>query len=100
MWPASEKRLPGACVLQLGSERKHGSLQHMRQGEGASTAAPRWGAGRREAPVGGRQLFVSVQPGPVHASLWHTSFRRVWLLPFQLSTLQSQLGKPKGKTNK
>lgn len=61
---------------------------------------PRGGGPAREAPGRGRQLSVSVQqrlkrqgsPRPVHASLWHSSCRRVWLLPFLL-TLQSQLGK-------
>lgn len=73
-------------VLQPGSKRKQPPPA---QEEGASTAAPRWEAGQREAPVGGRQLFVSVQqklkgegsPRPMQASFWHTRPRRVGLLP-------------------
>lgn len=61
---------------------------------------PRGGGPAREAPGRGRQLSVRVQqrlkgqgsPRTVCASLWHSSFRRVWLLPFLL-TLQSHLGK-------
>lgn len=50
-------------VLQPGSKRKHSCLQHRQWEEGAGTAAPRWEASPREAPVGGRQPFVCVQQG-------------------------------------
>lgn len=52
----------------------------------------------REAPAGGRQLFVRVRRGcrvkGPHASF---GFRRVRLLSCQLTSLQSQPGKPKRK---
>lgn len=99
------ERLPGASVPWLESKRKHSHLQHRQWEEGASTAALRCEAGWREAPVGGRQLSVRIQQGlkrkksprPVHALLWHISFRKVRLLPFQFTTLQSQRGKPREK---
>lgn len=95
-------RLPGASVLRLGSKRKHSCLKHAVGGR-CQHSCPAMG-GRPERGPCGWEAAPSVQrrvegkgsPRPVHASLGHISFRRVWLLLFQLSTLQSKLGKSKG----